>query len=110
MGADLETVKSYINAPKYKKAREWYSFDFSQYEPHIKPHQKMKKHLYCALTGITLPMNPTKVQEHVKSSRFQELKKEKEAKAEEKAERKARIKAEREKRAKEAGGGTADAP
>mmetsp|Transcript_95180 Transcript_95180/g.272837 ORF Transcript_95180/g.272837 Transcript_95180/m.272837 type:complete len:271 (-) Transcript_95180:80-892(-) len=66
----LHLVKEYIKGPKYQKAREMYSFDFSQYKPNIVPHEHQAKFLYCNLTRTTLPMDPKKVLAHVKGKRY----------------------------------------
>jgi len=108
MAPRLDTVRSYISGAKYRKARDWYSFDFAQFAPNIIAHKSLKKHLFCVLTGTTLPMNPEKVKAHVGCKRFVELKKIQGAKddeaakeAEEKRIRKAKFKAARELKQKE---------
>jgi len=76
MPASLEGVKAYVNGKKYKKLRDWYSFDFEQFQPYIIPHKKLKKHIFCTLTGVTMPKIPEKVKAHVASKRFTKAKKE----------------------------------
>eukprot|EP00927_Polykrikos_kofoidii_P052381 TRINITY_DN46188_c0_g1_i1.p1 TRINITY_DN46188_c0_g1~~TRINITY_DN46188_c0_g1_i1.p1 ORF type:complete len:277 (-),score=79.97 TRINITY_DN46188_c0_g1_i1:51-803(-) len=85
MPLKLATVKEYITGGKYKKTREWYTFDYSKYEPHIVPHETRKRFLYCKLTGTLLPMSPQKVEVHVKSKRYNQFLKENEEAAAKKA-------------------------
>jgi len=76
----LEIVSGYINGGKYKKAKDWYSCDFSKFEPHIVAHSRLEKFLYCTLTGTTLPKDPAKIERHMGSKRFKELVTQREAK------------------------------
>merc|ERR1719437_262054 len=85
MPTRLHIVTEYINSKGYKKAKEWYTVDFSKFEPHIVPHRTMKKHLYCTLTSTTIPKNPAKVEAHMGSNRFKEAKAAREAKEENQA-------------------------
>mmetsp|Transcript_117088 Transcript_117088/g.331378 ORF Transcript_117088/g.331378 Transcript_117088/m.331378 type:complete len:220 (+) Transcript_117088:62-721(+) len=87
----FKVVSEYLNGAKYKKLKEWYSVDFTQYEPHIVQHPELKKHLLCKLTNTTIPMNPDKVQAHVGSKRYKNFLKEHEEGARKKAEKKERI-------------------
>ena len=105
----LETIKVYVNGAKYQKAakqREWYSYDYSKFEPHIVRHSQHEKFLKCLVTGATLPMQPEKVEKHFKSKRFQELLKGKEELAQKKdAKRKKKgFKAEAKAKGKKKGG------
>merc|ERR1719272_1196020 len=92
------------------KSNEYQSRAFRYFAPNIVPHLKMKKHLYCAMTKTTLPMDPKKVQAHVASKRFQEGKKIQDdnaavaaTKAEEKKKRKDKFREERVAKAKAEG-------
>merc|ERR1740123_1603433 len=78
--ARLKLVQEYMKGGKYRKAREWYSADFKQFEPDIVQHKDNPKFLRCLLTGTTIPKTLAKVQVHIASTRFKELKKEKDEK------------------------------
>jgi len=55
MPPKLDCVLQYLASSKFKKAKDWYSYDFSKYEPHIVKNSKNPKQLYCKLTkGMTL--------------------------------------------------------
>lgn len=87
----LSEVRQYIEGGKYRKACEWYSRDFSKYEPHIVSHSSNNKFLFCVLTGTVLPKDPKVVERHVGTKRFKDVLKEKEER-EKKRQQKGRIK------------------
>ena len=39
--AKIDALQSHLQSKKLKKQRDWYSFDFSQYEPHITAHREV---------------------------------------------------------------------
>lgn len=52
MPARVESIQSYITGSRYKKAREWYSKDYSKYEPFIVASKNSEKRLFCTLTRV----------------------------------------------------------
>ena len=46
MPARYDVVNSHINGKKFKKAYEWYSHDFSEFEPYIIKHKDNENYLY----------------------------------------------------------------
>merc|ERR1712224_1087104 len=74
MPASMEEVKKYVEGKNYMKRQKWYSQDFSQFLPDIVPHKTLKKHLFCTLTRVTIPMQPEKVQNHMNGGKFKEAK------------------------------------
>ena len=68
-----ETVSKYLASDKLRKAKEWYSVDYSQYLPHIVAHRSNPKQLYCQLTRSTLPKIPLKVAAHVNGKKYKRL-------------------------------------
>jgi len=90
----LQVVEEYLKGGKYRKAREMYSNDFSKYPSHIVPHAKLKKHLFCQLTGTVLPMDPKKIKNHLNGKKYKDTVKDREE-AEKKQEEKAALVAER---------------
>jgi hypothetical protein len=70
MPARADIVQQYLNSKKYAKAREWYSKDFSKYEPWIVENKVDPKKLYCTLTNLSLNKIPEEVEKHVTGKRF----------------------------------------
>jgi hypothetical protein len=69
-----EVIEKYINGKAYKKSKEWYSHDFSKYEPFIIPSIKHPKRLYCTITKKDLNKIPFQVERHWNGKKFQRLK------------------------------------
>ena len=65
-----EVLRAYLASPKYVKARDWYSADFSQYLPWIVPHGRDSRKLWCRLTKRPLNRIPAEVAAHVAGRRF----------------------------------------
>ncbi len=74
--ADLEAVQTYVTQnKKYKKMKDWYSYDFSVFFPAIVPNRRNDKKLFCTVTKQTLNRIPEEVERHVKGKKFQRLSK-----------------------------------
>ena len=76
MPARADVVASYLGGGKFKKTKEWYTFDFSQFLPLIIPDSKDSKLLYCRVTKESLPKIPDKVRQHINGKRYIRLRKE----------------------------------
>ncbi len=64
-------VERYLQSAKLRKAKEWYSHDYSQYYPeHIVKHKDNPKLLYCRLTKSVLMMKPSVVKTHISGKKF----------------------------------------
>ncbi|KAG9413483.1 Surfeit locus protein 2 [Aphanomyces cochlioides] len=74
MPPKVDVITAHINSKRYKKATEWYSHDFSQYEPYIVAHRRKPKCLYCNVTGTVLNRIPAEVEKHMNGRKFQRLK------------------------------------
>lgn len=74
MPPNVEIVQQYLNSKRFQKAVKWYSHDFSQYLPHIVPHDSNPKLLTCKLTTLTLNRIPEEIEVHVNGKRFQRYK------------------------------------
>ena len=66
-----DAVLAHINGKKYKKALEWYSYNFDEFLPYIVPHKSDRKKLYCKLTDQTLNKIPDQVKKHCMGKKFQ---------------------------------------
>ena len=66
----LEIVNKYLSSDKFKKARDWYSYDYSKYLPYVTEHKDNPKFMFCQLTKAEIPKIPSKVEIHVGSKRY----------------------------------------
>lgn len=69
----FKDISDYINGAGYRKKRDYDATDFTKYAPHIVPSEKLGKHMFCTLTGRSIPMNPQKIEKHMESKRFKSL-------------------------------------
>lgn len=63
-------VAQYLNSSKLQKAKNWYTFDFSKYEPDIVQNKDNDKLLYCTITKQSLNKIPTEVEKHINGKHF----------------------------------------
>ena len=70
MPLKVEAIEQYLNSSKFKKLKEWYSHDFTQYAPFIVQHKKKNKLLHCNLTKMTLNKIPEEVIKHMNGKKF----------------------------------------
>ena len=70
MSARFDVVNAHINGKKFKKAFEWYSYDFSEFEPYIIKNKENEKYLYCTITNQSLNRIPDEVKKHINGKRF----------------------------------------
>ncbi len=64
-------VERHLQSAKLRKAKEWYSHDYSQYcSEHIVKHKDNPKLLYCHLTRTALAMQPNVVKAHISGKKF----------------------------------------
>ena len=70
MPPKLDVVLSYINGGKFKKTKEWYSYDYSEFEPYIVVDRQNSAKLHCKLTGQTLNKIPNEVKKHSCGKKF----------------------------------------
>ena len=88
MPPNAAVVLAYLNGKKFKKAKEWYTYDYSEFLPHIVPDKRDSRKLYCRLTKHGLNKIPDEVKKHVNGKRFLRLKEELRIKNEEKSKKK----------------------
>ncbi|GLE03839.1 hypothetical protein PINS_up012750 [Pythium insidiosum] len=69
-----DVIEAYLKSKKFVKAKEWYCYDYSQYEPYIVAHRRKPKCLYCNVTNTVLNRIPAEVEKHVNGKRFKRLK------------------------------------
>eukprot|EP00033_Pygsuia_biforma_P004650 GCRY01005097.1.p1 GENE.GCRY01005097.1~~GCRY01005097.1.p1 ORF type:complete len:295 (-),score=75.32 GCRY01005097.1:7-852(-) len=89
---DLKEVEKYLQGKKFLYQVNFYSHDFSKYEPYIVQSKKHEKQLFCHLTKKSLNKIPEQVEAHVSGKHYQRLF----AEAEKKRLRKEQLKAETE--------------
>ncbi|KAF0689791.1 Aste57867_18779 [Aphanomyces stellatus] len=70
----VDVITSHINSKRFKKATEWYSYDFAQYEPYLVSHRRKPKCLFCNVTGLVLNKIPAEVEKHMQGRKFLRLK------------------------------------
>ncbi len=69
-----EAIETYLKTKKFIKAKDWYCYDYSKYEPYIVVHRRKPKCLYCNVTNTILNRIPAEVEKHVNGKRFKRLK------------------------------------
>lgn len=74
MESKVDVVEQYIHSKKFKKELEWYTFDYSKYQPFIVEHKSNRKRLYCNVTNTILNKIPTQIERHVNGRKFKRLK------------------------------------
>jgi Surfeit locus protein 2 (SURF2) len=74
MPARADAVLSHLNGKKFRKAKEWYSQDYSKYEPFLVQDGKNPSKLFCKLTRLRINKIPLVVEKHTNGKRFLRLK------------------------------------
>jgi Surfeit locus protein 2 (SURF2) len=70
MPPKVDIVLGHINGKKFKKTKEWYNYDYSEFEPYIVPDRQNSTKLHCKLTGQTLNKIPDEVKRHTIGKKF----------------------------------------
>jgi hypothetical protein len=73
MPPKADIVLGHINGKKFKKTMEWYSYDYSEFEPYIVVDRQNSNKLHCKLTGMTLNKIPNEVKKHANGKKFLRL-------------------------------------
>jgi hypothetical protein len=71
MPSRADIVQQYLDSKKFAKFKDWYSHDYSQYEPWIIEDKEDQKKLYCTLTNHSLNKIPEEVKKHFSGKKFQ---------------------------------------
>jgi hypothetical protein len=69
-----QAIETHLKSKKFLKAKEWYCYDYSKYEPYIVAHRRKPKCLYCNVTNTVLNRIPAEVERHFNGKKFQRLK------------------------------------
>lgn len=69
-----DAIATHLKSKKFLKAKEWYCYDYSKYEPYIVSHRRKPKSLFCNVTNTVLNRIPSEVEKHVSGKKFQRLK------------------------------------
>ena len=70
MPPKADIVLGHINGQKFQKTKEWYMYDYSEFEPYIVPDRQNSSKLHCKLTGQTLNKIPAEVRKHSAGKKF----------------------------------------
>eukprot|EP01041_Mallomonas_annulata_P002611 gene2611-5104_t len=73
MPVRFDTIQQYLDSKSYKKALEWYSYDYSSFLPYIIPSRKNDKQLWCTVTKQPLNKIPEEVKKHMSGKKFRRL-------------------------------------
>lgn len=67
---NIQMVLDHLNSTKFKKAKEWYSYDFTKHLPYIIPHKSNDKKLFCTLTRHEINKIPETIEKHCNGKKF----------------------------------------
>lgn len=70
MKPNAKEIQQYIQGEKFKKAMEWYTYDYTKFLPEIVPHKSNPHKLYCTITKQELNKIPKEVEKHIQGKRF----------------------------------------